>query len=160
MEAWHSIQIGSLWLTQDNTSSGNPMINNISNLGAIKNGRLSQVITALDGEVWKQRVPLKGMPFSINFPAIDETNFNALEAIVNAADAADSSLSVVISGLTGTYYLTVKTGENPFDFDGSYINTTIFNLTLNFIVANQTYTVSATAGTLTLTGSSVTLTQG
>jgi hypothetical protein len=159
MDAWHSIQIGSLWLTADNTSTGGPMINNITGLGTMKNGRVGQTITALDGTVWKQRFPITGLPFSINFPAMDQTNFNAATAIVSAADAAGTNLAIRIAGLTDTYSLTAATGDNPIEFDGSYIATTIFNVTFNFIVQSQTMLLTPTGGALTLTGQSITLTK-
>jgi hypothetical protein len=157
LERWHSIRIGPLWLTDDHTSEGNRVINEIEGLGVLKRGRVGQVNIALDGTVWKQRFSAKGAEISISFNLMLAEDFETLTGILNDCDTG-SNITVAISGTTGDYSFTATTADEYLDFDSTYINTKVAGVSVRLIVVSQQYTASSSAGSASLTGQNVTLT--
>src|SRR5687768_1714493 len=124
LERWHSIQIGTLWLTDDHTSDGARVINEIEGLGVLKRNRVGQVIKALDGTVWKQRFSAKGADIEISFNLMEVADFDSLVTILNDCDDG-TDITINISGTTGDYTFTATTADEYLDFDSTYINTKV-----------------------------------
>ena len=159
LDRWHTIQLGSLWLTDDNLSTGNGYINEIEGISVLKRGKVGQANVALDGTVWKQRFPVKGSPLRISFNLMESADFESLVTILNACDVG-SDIAFTISGDTGTYYGTATTADEYLDYDSTYLNGKIAGVTVDLIIQTQNHIMTASAGTLTITGQNLTLTAG
>lgn len=157
LERWHSIQLGTLWLTQGNTSDGAPIINEIEGLGVLKRGRTGQVNIAIDGTAWKQRFGVKGAPLGISFNLMEGDDFESLVTVLNNCDSG-SDIAFRIVGDTGTYSGTATTADEYLDFDSTYLNGKIAGVKVALIIVSQNFVPSA--GTVSITGSNLTLTAG
>lgn len=159
---FYTIKVGSTFLTDDGLVTGTPYITTVRGIDVIRDAVVSQEIIAIDGEPWQQTAqPVKGVPLTIDFQRIDRAMYFTLDAIRLAARIAATTVTVQLfdnEDGPGDFYLT--TYFNSIRFPGDFKNGRIENISLNFTVKTVGYFLTVSPGTLTLTGQSVTLTQG
>jgi len=158
---FHTIKVNSTYLTEDGTVTGTPYVSTVSGIDAIRDALVVQQIIAIDGTPYQQVTqPVKGVPLSIFCPWMERDMLSTLTAIRLAAVTGSTTTTVTLldnSDGTGDYILT--TYFNSIRYPGEFINGKVKDVTLNFTVSSIGHSLTASPGTLTLTGQSVTLTQ-
>jgi hypothetical protein len=154
MIQYSTIRIAGQWLTSGGTSSGTPYITEITGLDKLRLNRQSNAFQAIDGTTYKQFHSDIGLPVSIRFPLIDTTTFNSIIQIINGADNSGTKIPLYISGPMGTFSMNVI--PNGFETQGNAIAAGIQNVTFHFIYAEGQNILVASAGSLILTGASIT----
>ena len=97
MFEYYFVQIAGIWITEDGSSSGDPIISKIDGMGQFLTTRPGIVIESLSGNPHKQQRTHAGKRFTINFPVINETDFfEDVRAAVDALDEAGSAIPIVI----------------------------------------------------------------
>jgi len=153
MQRFNTIRIAGNWLTEDASSTGVPMISTVSGLGRLVRSRQSSNNFAIDGTNYKQFSSNKGLPIPVTFPLIPAATFQTIVSAINAAEEAGTSISLYITGDTGTFDLSVDAGD--IDLPATGIQAGLNTVTFNFVVAEQRRVITA-KGTYTMTGNSVT----
>ena len=152
------ISLGSTYFTTDGLSTGTPCKTDVTGLNIVKAGRLGQTNVAIDGTPWTQTFPINGAPISFSVFRMS----SALLTTVSDAIRASTNLSLTITGgAFGNFYLTViPNWPEPITFNGEFYLSTAHDVTFNFIIVSQTYTLTASAGSISITGQNLTLTAG
>ena len=107
------IQIGSVYATIDNLSSGTRYISQVEGLYALIDNVQSS--RALDGTVYNQYQTVKDVPVTITFPLIDSTKGDAIRDVVQAAITGDTTYALNITADLGTFTFTAKPGSVTFE---------------------------------------------
>jgi hypothetical protein len=155
------IQLGSSYLTTTGLVGGIPCKTDVSGLNVLKFGRVGQTIIALDGTSWTQSYSVKGVPISFSVFRMTSTLLTTVSDAMRSAVTTGTAMTLNITGgAFGDHYLTVMPlFPTPIEASGEFYLTTAYDVKFNFVVQSQTFTLTPTAGTLTLTGQSVTLTK-
>jgi hypothetical protein len=137
MARFNLIQIGTLYLTDDETSTGLKAKTTVSGLDDLLNAYTGATV-----------IPISGKPFNftrVNDGAgvflqlkpyvVDSDLLSDLNDLFNTALAGDSTINVVITGDTGSFDLECKPRlPKPLEFSGKFINGKIFDLSINLTV--------------------------
>lgn len=132
------------------------MISEITGLDKLRINRQSSVFIAIDGTPYKQFHDNKGLPVSIRFPLIPSASFETVINDINTHDNGGTSIPLYITGPMGTFALNVV--SSGIETKGNSLEAGIQDVTFNFVVNSSDYALTATAGTITLTGAAATLT--
>jgi len=132
---YNTVQINSLYLTKDGLSGGIPCKLTVAGLDALKPPVSAGVKKALDGTPYRRTVDFGGRGFdiSITVEILLKDVFDDVNDEINDAITDEETLSLVITGDTGTFNLTVIPGEKPIQFSGEFINERIKQVTYNFV---------------------------
>lgn len=158
---YNLIQLGSVYITADGTSSGKPCRAEVEGLDALSSDYTGVTVIALDGTPYNQiqQTAKKGLPLVIKIFQTTDTRLDALKSQIESLISGFSSVLVQITGSTGTFAVNcLPAFPKPLEFTGEFQNSYIKNITLNFVVQSQAYILTVNPGALTLTGQSVTLT--
>jgi hypothetical protein len=150
------IKFGGTYLTDDGLSTGNPYINEIEGLGALKFPLISTPVVALDGTVFEQFTDRKGAEISITFSILDVAMWDTLCGIVQTSRTNGTTIAVQITNDMGSFY--VDTRCTGVDFDSVSQEAGVRSPQFNLIVTQIHNTLSFTSGRYEQTGRAVTLT--
>lgn len=158
---FHTIKIGSLYLTEDETVTGTPYVSVVSGLDAVSDGLVAQQIIAIDGTPHQQTTqPVKGVLVTIRCQWMERDMLFALKAIRLAAiTSATTTTLTLLDNSHGTGDFTLTTYFNSIRWPGEFMNGKVKDVTMSFTVSSVGYLVTGAHGTLALAGQSVTLTQ-
>ena len=159
---YNQIRLGSLYFTHDGSSSGFPCKSTVVGLEPLMLAFTGQTTIAIDGEPYVQTIqPVKGVPISTTFEVIDQdVMFSVVSAVNSAISGSTTQTLVLTDGAFGDFTLTVYPSlPNFMSFPGEFYLTNAKSVTFNWIVKTVGRVLTASPGTLTLTGQSVTLTQ-
>lgn len=156
------IALGATYFTRDGTSAGIPCKTEVKGLDVLKMERTGQTILALDGTAYTQAYSVKGVPLSFSVFRMTSALLNTVSDAIRAAVTNSTNLTLTITdGAVGSFYLTVAPlFPQPISFLGEFQSDQVYDVNFNFVVVALNYQMTATAGSLTLTGASATLTQG
>jgi hypothetical protein len=159
---YNHVQLGSLHFTTDGTSSGFPCKSSVKGLENIIPSYTWQTIIAIDGEPYLQGpYPVKGVPVSTTFEVMHQDVLFSVIAAVNTAVGGSTTQTLKITeGAYGDFNLTVYPASPFMDPLGEFYLTNTKQVTFNWTVKSVGRLLTVSPGTLTLTGQSVTLTQG
>lgn len=131
---FYEIQIGDIYLTDDGTISGTPCKLEIPNLEDLLTPVVGAVVYAASGKPVIQSVPWsKGKPFEIQIEVLTKAVWDDLKTLINTAQSADTSFSVIGTGDTGNFSLSAKPfPSKPFSAK-KFLNSRIYGISLRFI---------------------------
>jgi hypothetical protein len=131
MVAFPLIKFGaSLYMTDDNLSTGNRYIATVEGLDAFKVTDQVNVVRALSNKAYNQYQTILDMPVSITFPLIDTTKGAAVIAVVQAAITGLTTFALDITGDAGTFTFTAKPDEDPISFEQTILSSKWANFTV------------------------------
>jgi hypothetical protein len=153
------ISIAGIYLTEDGTSTGTKYVSSVDGLDQFFTTYARNIILAIDGTPYVQRLAVRGASIAINVPTMVNTDFETIRAALDAADTAGQTVTVNITppDSSRSYRLTCYLAA--IEQRGIYLDTKKKDCTFRFTVSTTGYVLTANAGTLTLTGQSATLTQ-
>lgn len=163
MARYNTIQIDSIYLTSTGLSNGSPCKSSVEGLDALSLDYQGQTVIALDGTPYNQYTTnnKRGLPLKIKLSQLSETVLESLIALMDSTISGATTNLIRITGDTGDFVLNcLPAFPQPIEFPGDFQNDRIRDVTLNYVVNSQTYILTATAGTLSITGMQATLTQG
>lgn len=105
MARYHTVQIGSVYLTSTGASGGVPCKNQVSGLPALKTTKTGQIISSADGTPYAQLLSVshKGLPIEIVTEWMLKAVFDSIVALIESAKNASSSITLVITGDLGSF---------------------------------------------------------
>lgn len=138
---YNLVQIGDVYLTSDGTSSGTPCRVRVSNIGKLTSRYQGQVVKAADGTPYLQTIDSVGQGTDLDI-VITAINLNELKSLINYIDQAveeSQLISVVISGLAGTFYLDcLPIYPQPIQIPEEFAHNRFENVTIRFSVVSKT----------------------
>ena len=120
----------SLYMTNDNLSTGTRYIAEVSGLDAFKVTDQVQVTRALSNKAYINYQTIQDMPVEIVFPLIDTTKGAAVIAVIQAAITGLTTFTLDITGDAGTFTFTAKPDEDPISFEQSILSGKWANFTV------------------------------
>lgn len=136
MARFNTVQLNSIYFTDDGTGSGTPCKLAIKGLDALKTAKTGQTVQSADGAPFLQIVENsnKGLVVSITPVILMKDVFDSLTAEIAGAIENETTIDLEISGDTGDFSLTVlPLLPNPIQFSGDFLNARIKSPTFNFI---------------------------
>ena len=155
---YNLIQLNSIYLTNDATSTGTPCKTSVSGLDALTFDFTGVTVLALDGTPYNQVFDnyKKGLPLTIKITQTTDTRLDELASLLTTLVTAESSVLVQITGSTGDFTLNcLPAFPKPLEFSGDFQNSYVKDITLNFVVQSAAYPVTLSTGAFTLTGVSI-----
>lgn len=107
------VQVGTVYATDDNLSTGDRYICEIEGLYALTD--LVQSIRAIDGTIYNQYQTVKDVPVTVRFPLIDTTKGDAIRDVVQGAITGSTTYALNITADLGTFTFTAKPGSVTFE---------------------------------------------
>lgn len=104
------IQFGTVFLTNDNLSTGIRYIAFVDGLDDIALTDNIQIIKALDGTVFSQFQPVKDTLITVRVPRMDFAKFDAIRDVINAAIAGSTTFNLNITANGEAFTFTAKPG--------------------------------------------------
>jgi hypothetical protein len=158
---YYTVKVGSTFLTEDGLVTGTPYVSTVKGLDAVRDSITVQQFIAIDGTPIQQITqPVKGVPVTVEIPWCGRAMLDTLTAIrLAAVTGATTTTLTLYDNSDGTGDFSLTTYFNTIRFPGEFVNGKIKDVTLTFTVSAVAHLMTVTAGTLTLTGQSVTLTQ-
>jgi hypothetical protein len=120
------IQIGTVYATDDNLSTGTRYIAEIEGLYALTD--LIQSTRAIDGTIYNQYQTVKDVEITVRFPLIDSTKGDAIRDVVQAAITGSTTYALNITSDLGTFTFTAK--PKSVTFEQSILPSKWANLTI------------------------------
>lgn len=159
---FHTIKVGSIYLTDDGLVTGTPKITTVRGLDVLADAVVVQQIIAADGTPHQQTSqPVKGVPLVIECGDwMERDMYFDLKSIRLAAVTGSTTVTIQLLDNghgTGDWNLTAY--FNSIRFPGEFQSGRVKDVTLNFTVSSVGHLITASPGTLTLTGQEVDLTQ-
>ena len=136
MPTYALIQFGSVYATDDNTSSGSRYISTIEGLEAYQLTDNVQAIRAIDGTIYNQYVTVKDLPIAVTFPLMDVAKYDAIRDVIQAAITGLTTFALNITADAGTFTFTAKPDSNPISFQTTNLSGKLANVTFRCLVTD------------------------
>ena len=107
------IQVGTVFCTDDNLSTGTRYIVEVEGLYALTD--TIQSVRAIDGTIYNQYQAVKDVPITVRFPLIDETKGDAIRDVIQTAITGNTTYALNITSDLGTFTFTAKPGSCTFE---------------------------------------------
>lgn len=162
MARYNTVSIGGVYLTDTGASTGSPCRTTVTGLDSLLFNFTGNQFVALDGTPYVQTADnqKRGLRLSVQVSQISKSLFEQVVGIVQTAVSSSSTVSVTVSGDTGTFYLNcIPAFPKPVEFPGTFVNERISDVTLNFTVTSDNNMLSASSRSYGVTGQAAVLTK-
>jgi len=131
---YNLVQLNSIYFTKDGLVTGKPCKTQITGLDALKITTAVQVQFALDGTPYLQTSSAqKGLPVGIKYDSMQQSVFDDVVTEIQSAVDGSTSLSLSVTGDTGSFSLALVPAEKSVVFSGDFNNGQIQNGSFNFL---------------------------
>lgn len=139
MADYNLVKIGTVYLTDDGTSGGNPCRTEVTGLQALKASKTGAVQAAADGTPYAFLTDNtgKGVVIGIKPFTLTKTVFDSVVTAINAALATPAAINITVSGDTGNFDLDcLPVLPLPVTFPGTFASSRIDGVEFNFIISD------------------------
>lgn len=140
MARFNTVQIETLYFTDTGLVGGKPCKIEVTGLDALSLASTGAIAIAADGMPYAfvaSNAEGQGVPIRIAPEQLTTALFASLKTIINAAIAGSTTLTVIITGDTGTFNLECLPAlPKPLEFPGKFRNGRIYESAINLVVAS------------------------
>jgi hypothetical protein len=142
---FYLVQIGSVYLTDDGSGSGNACLTKVDGLSKLFLDHEGATNIPLSGKPWNNtreisgnNVQLVSKPF-----AVKEAQLEDIKDLIDAADGAHSAITVIVSNGPGSVSVDCdpfwdESGTPPLNFGGNFFDDDLFDVEVRFITRGFT----------------------
>jgi hypothetical protein len=139
-EFWNLIQIGSVYLTDTEGSTGDKAMATVQGMDKFGIAQLAQQTKAIDGRVYTQFQAIIDAPVTIDVPKMESELYDAVRDVFTAWIATPTDFTFAVTGVpenfTGTAKPRWETGEPPISYTGERVDTQIWGVTIRLWVTD------------------------
>lgn len=160
MARFNTIKINNVWLTSDGLSTGDPCQTTVDGLNRQLLTFKGTMQKALDGTPYVQimRIYGRGETLSVTVETLAKSVYDSILVILENAALNGTTVSVRISGDTGTFSFNCLPGfPQPVEMPGTFIEQRIKQVKFNFIVQNRANILIASEAAYSLAGAAAVL---